>query len=89
MEELVTCPICLEMLKDPVACMECSSTMCHSCRTSASISNNNNINYENPIECAICRSNAACKPSRETVRFLDTLKFHCAYKDNGCDVQSV
>ena len=85
MEELFTCPICFEIFKDPVACTECSGTMCLSCR----VSDKNNINYDEKRECAICRTQATCKPSRETVRFLDTLKFYCAHRKNGCDVKSV
>ena len=94
MKDLVTCPVCLDMLKDPVACTECAGTVCRACRNDNSrafneIYNNNDNNNNNIRECALCRAHAACKPGSETIRFLDTLRFHCAHRDNGCDVQSV
>ena len=67
-EDLFTCPICFEMLKEPVTCTECSGTMCLNCR----VSDQNNINYEKQLMCALCCTKAACKSSRETIRFLDT-----------------
>ena len=85
MEDLFTCPICLDLLKDPVTCSECSGTMCLNCR----VSDQNKIDYNEQRECDLCRTQAACKFSRETVRFLDTLKFHCAHHKNGCGVKSV
>ena len=32
MKDLATCPVCLDMLKDPVACTECAGTVCRACR---------------------------------------------------------
>ena len=91
MKDLATCPICLDMLNDPVACLECSGTVCRNCRNinQLDININNNNNDADLTECTMCRTQAACKPSRETVRFLNTLRFHCAYRANGCDVQSI
>ena len=80
MTDVLSCPVCLDMLIDPVDCQECSGTICRKCLPAY---NNNNDN------CVLCRQVSVFRPSRNTVKFLDLLKFKCRFRDLGCMVESV
>jgi hypothetical protein len=78
MTDVLSCPVCLEMLIDPVDCQECSGTICRKCLPANDADN-----------CVLCRQVSIFRPSRNTVKFLDLLKFKCRFRDLGCMVESV
>ena len=76
--DLLNCPICLDMLEDPVECDQCSGTVCRRCLNANDIDN-----------CNLCRQISVFRSSRNTVKFLDKFKFKCIFKNIGCNVESV
>lgn len=107
MKMLFTCPLCQDLLQEPVKCSGCTGVICNICRMQLSNNHTANhghnetlgskVNYQTKrdsipkddiLECALCRIKTVCQPSQETRKFLDTLKFHCKQRDQGCDIQS-
>ena len=78
--DVLNCPICLDMMDDPVECDKCSGTVCRKCL------NANDIDIDN---CNLCRQVTVFRSSRNTVKFLDKFKFKCIFKNIGCNVESV
>ena len=78
LKDNVNCPVCLEMLVDPVDCQECSATVCRKCLSDNDVDN-----------CVLCRQATSYRPSRNTIKFLDLLKFKCKFYEFGCSVESV
>ena len=76
--DLLNCPICLDMLDDPVECEQCSGTVCRKC-----------LNVNDIDNCNLCRQVSVFRSSRNTVKFLDKFKFKCIFKHIGCNVESV
>ena len=78
MKKITECPICLDILNDPVECSKCGGTSCNAC------SHKNGSILGDQINCVLCRSQSCCKKSINTVKFLDMLKFKV--KINNMDV---
>ena len=80
MSEQIKCPICLDILSQPVECNYCQNAVCKICW---------DLHFKTNKNCAICKTFNECRPSRNIVKFLDLLKFICVNKPQGCDVISV
>ena len=73
MKDLVTCPICLNILMSPVQCNKCNKCFCKMC-----IDNYANSKSKCPFRC----DNPQYNPNKFVENVLAILKFKCK---NGCD----
>ena len=88
MQELFDCPVCLELLQEPLSCGACAGTVCRQCVVREGGQPGSPAPADSVFECALCRARAAFQPCRVTRRFLDSLKFRCKHAARGCAVES-
>lgn len=79
MKDAFTCPICSNILIDPLICKNCTGTFCKDCIFKPNHRNNKDqdqiveLNQEQMLECAKCCAQATFHPSNRTRKFLDKL----------------
>ena len=77
-KDTVNCPVCLDIPIDPVDCQECSGTICRKC-----------LSVNDADNCVLCKHATSFRPSRNTINFLNLLKFKCRFYEFGCSNESV
>ena len=91
--QFIQCKICMNILNDPIDCICCNQTFCRTCIQNY-IKTNNKCPYQgffNMNEKKIKPKNTDSvlnnlKPSSSNFsRFIQSLKFYCQYKKNGCN----
>ena len=74
LNDLITCPICLNLLISPLQCNQCNKCFCKGCINDYEKKNN----YVCPFKC----ENPEYNPNKFVNNVLSILKFKCK---NGCD----
>ena len=74
LNDLITCPICLNLLISPLQCNQCNKCFCKGCIKDYEKKNN----YACPFKC----ENPEYNPNKFVNNVLSILKFKCK---NGCD----
>lgn len=74
-EDIMICPVCKEILNDPVSCETCESNFCHTC-----FENLERNKQKCPNKCRLVRK----PPSKILYRILSELVLECENKENGC-----
>ena len=86
--QFIQCKICMNILNDPVDCICCNQTFCRSC-----IQNYIKTNNKCPYQDFYGKNNKNKKSILENLkpssinfpRFIQSLKFYCKNKKNGCN----
>ena len=75
--ENLICPICLDILKNPVSCNSTkkSHSFCEECI---------NKSLEDNDKCPLCRQEFEFGINKKVEKLLQKLKFKCIYADEGC-----
>ena len=75
--ESLICPICLNILKEPISCNSTkkSHSFCELCI---------NKSLENSDKCPLCRQEFEGGINQKVEKLLQKLKFKCIYADEGC-----
>ena len=75
--EKLICPICLDILKNPISCNSTkkSHSFCEECI---------NKSLENNDKCPLCRQEFEFGINKKVERLLQKLKFKCIYAEEGC-----
>lgn len=77
MEDTISCPICLNILLDPICCKSCSLPMCSKCCKDWVSKNNSCPNR--------CKSFVESPLDRLASKFLSSIKLKCANHEQSCD----
>ena len=86
--QFIQCKICMNILNDPIDCICCNQTFCRSC-----IQNYIKTNNKCPYQDFFSKNNQKRKSILENLkpssinfsRFIQSLKFYCKNKKNGCN----
>ena len=86
--QFIQCKICMNILNDPIDCICCNQTFCRSC-----IQNYIKTNNKCPYQDFFSKNNQKKKSILENLkpssinfsRFIQSLKFCCKNKKNGCN----
>ena len=75
--ENLICPICLDILKNPISCNSTkkSHSFCEECI---------NKSLENDNKCPLCRQEFLFGTNKKIEKLLQKLKFKCLYYEEGC-----
>lgn len=75
--DLLTCPLCFDILWKPIACEKCKKSFCSTCIRKALATNQNKCPYRCDFKEDKCE--------RAIITLLSELKIACCYHPNGCD----
>lgn len=76
MEDVLTCPICCNLLLDPVHCSQCTAAVCKSCIDSWLTKNSTCMNR--------CKQPEFKPFDKMAMRMLSSIKLKCPYYKNSC-----